>query len=81
MRKQKKYGIETDGRTVWVNGDIGCIGRFCPISIEIFTGDRCIGEPHPTGKTNRGSWSEFQRLMKKHHGIAVPNEYMPDFLR
>jgi hypothetical protein len=28
-------GVTTDGRTIWVNSEGVCVGRFCPISGEV----------------------------------------------
>lgn len=61
--------ISTDGRTVWVNGRAGCLGRFCPVSGEIFSG--CTATPLATTEPR---WDLWVILMRYYHEVDVnPN--------
>ena len=86
------HEVTWDGRTVWVNsGENGAsLARFSRIGIDVhrvareqaLTGDPCLA------CSNRGGdplllvdWRSFQSLMREHHGVAVPDAAMPDYLK
>jgi hypothetical protein len=59
--------IECDGKTLWVNGLHGAIGRFSPRGVDVHNHENnaCIGcGPVP-------DWEGFVEEMQKHHGIDV----------
>lgn len=71
----------TDGRTVWVNGPVGLIGRFSKFGIDVHSADSagCLHcKPGPCG---RQEWGEFVASMWEHHRVLVYNSVMPDYLR
>jgi len=83
-----RYGIDSDGRTVWVNAHDGsCIGRFSKFGVDVHrtAEDQLKGMPQclDCGKeeTPRASWDRFVHSMMVHHGVVVGAEHMPDFVR
>lgn len=78
---EAEYIIETDGKTVWVNGRNGALGRFGPMGIDVHTAatDGCLDCTHH--ETDVNSWLRFQRSMAEHHQILVSDHFMPERLR
>lgn len=81
------HEIISDGKTVWVNDSSGCcIGRFSRNGIDVHhtgkvqmdTGYECI-DCKP-GRTTIEDWKAFQKGMKEHHGVTVPDRKKPKFL-
>lgn len=76
------HEIHDDGKTVWVNGVYGLLGRFGVNGIDIH---RPMNEQmergeylHYTyGPTTRNDWDVFVTKMAEHFGIHVPDEHMP----
>lgn len=81
------FELQTDGRTVWVNGANGhCLGRFGPNGVDVHTTAKqqletgiacaeCTHEP-PTHQ----EWVRFVRAMNEHHAIQVPDHMRPGWL-
>lgn len=79
--------IETDGRTVWVNGHDGmCLGRFSQVGIDIHRSfadqaaglGECLECTHEPATA--ADWDRFQAGMMAHHGIQVASEFRPNWL-
>jgi hypothetical protein len=81
------YEIDSDGRTVWVNGFDGCCwGRFSRYGIDVHhkgaaqvtLGTQCLEcvggpmEPH--------HWEQFKDAMMRHHAVVVDDRHMPGWL-
>lgn len=64
--------FQTDGRTVWVNGPEGLIGRWSEFRGDVHSADTsaCVA----CGKT---SWNEWVDEMFEAHGVIVPARYQP----
>jgi hypothetical protein len=85
--KQEAAEIISDGRTVWVNDEVGNIGRFSwtgidvhPTIIEQMDGaSECLACTH--GLTHLADWRNFQSLMKQHYHVDVSDRHMPAFIR
>lgn len=71
-----RYQVETDGRVVWVNSEVGLIGRFsCDGGVDVHnapgapnTCEDCFPEP---------DWERFKTSMLRVHGVAVDDKYKP----
>jgi hypothetical protein len=81
-----RYEIVSDGKTVWVNGRNGLLGRFGVNGVDVHratkeqaTQGECLFCTHE--KTSAYDWCVFRLYMKKYHKIAVPSKYMPDRLK
>ncbi len=76
------HDITSDGRTVWVNGIGGLLGRFGRGGIDIH---RPIGEQQEHGEclycthapTTRADWDVFVAKMQEIFGIRVPDKHKP----
>lgn len=82
------HEIESDGRTVWVNGSDGmCIGRFSKFGVDVHTtteaqlggAPQCLACIH--GLAPRDSWWAFRNAMIRFYGIRVGDEHTPDFVK
>ena len=69
-----------DGRTVWVNGTDGLIGRFCKRGIDVHKGGMCVTGSCIPGPCTRAHWEQFKALMLEHHGVDVWDKHMPEYL-
>ena len=77
------YTIDTDGKTVWVNGEINCLGRFGVMGIDVH---RTLDEQSENGEclycthepTNKQDWETFKVKIKEHFDIDVSDKYMPE---
>lgn len=79
--------VTTDDRTVWVNGPTHNLGRFCPISYEVFGST----EEDPEFWTplsvriihvrQMSAWNNFVALMKSRHGVEIPFSYRPSWVQ
>lgn len=79
--------IDTDGRTVWVNGAYGCLGRFGVAGIDIHRSveeqragqGECLYCTHvELGKeTTLKDWEIFVEKMREFYGIKISRRYMP----
>jgi len=78
------YEVTTDGRTVWVNDEQRCLGRFCQSSAEALAlcpdgrSDLVTYEMFATGPTD-GNWKRFVGKMEA-IGCVVPKDYMPGYV-
>lgn len=74
----KQVEIQTNGSTVWVNTERGCIGRFCGTSYEIF---RQGGPPTTIDRDGapllKTHWRGFVEKMKRIYKLEIPEQYMP----
>jgi hypothetical protein len=76
------HDITTDGRTVWVNGEGGLLGRFGPRGIDVH---RPMGEQSANGEclycthshTSAADWDTFVAKMAEHFSIVVPPRFKP----
>lgn len=83
-----KHDIQSDGKTVWVNGESGeCIGRFSKFGIDIHRSYKaqaagegeCLDCTH--GMTDLTAWNRFCDGMKTFYSVHVAKRHMPKFLR
>lgn len=83
------YYIENDERTVWINGRYSILGRFCPISQEIFNPKVSPLNPgniylyyklHKNSKPKIDDWDGFCYLMKQKLDIDIPQRYKPKYI-
>jgi hypothetical protein len=75
--------IMGDGSTVWVNR-ITCIGRFCPLSFEVYTPIQSFDRVYLAvsgNETHLPDWRRFQALMLQHYGVTVSDHHMPLFIQ
>ncbi len=92
---RKRYSVETDGITVWVNGHDGvCWGRFSTFGIDVhgnaeqqMSGTSCLEcipaipiERGGPGKMQHSHWAQFQESMLRNHNATIPDTYMPNWL-
>lgn len=75
--------IEKDG-SLWVNGEVNCLGRFTPKNWEIFQELRTPsdGIHNPTLEvsmkpTDEKSWKNFVTQMKSFHNIDLSSQEYP----
>jgi hypothetical protein len=82
-----RYQVETDGRTVWVNGDDGaCWGRFSRFGIDVHKkgkdqhadGDSCLD--CVPGEMDWAGWEHFKASMLHHHDVTVTDHHAPQYL-
>lgn len=81
------FEIKTDGRTVWVNGMHGCIGRFGRGGIDVHktaaeqveSGTQCLLCTH--GRPMLADWETFQAAMLKFYGTEIANTLMPGWVK
>lgn len=80
----KDFQIDSDGKTVWVNGPDGsCLGRFGALGVDIHRTmeDQLSGKGQcmlcTHGSTGDAEWDLFVAGMKHHHGIAVSPRHKP----
>jgi len=78
--------VESDGRTVWVNGSDGCcLGRFSRFGIDVhkdyagqMNGGQCLDcKPGPLTSAD---WDRFVEGIATYYGIRVAPKHRPDFL-
>lgn len=69
--------VSSDGRTVWVNGQMGCLARFCKYSAEYY------GDKPQTVKNNpenlKQSWEDFVVNIGIHFNVDV-SEHKPNYV-
>jgi hypothetical protein len=79
----KHVQVDTDGVTVWVNTEAGCIARFGRQGIDIHrthaemkaVGDECLFCTH--GPTTKTDWHLFVAKMLELYRFKVPEKYIP----
>ena len=59
-----------DGRTVWVNGIDGLLGRFSIRRMDVHVDNHCE-------RCGPGSWDEFAAAMRDLYGVELPPEAAP----
>lgn len=82
-----KTQIDSDGKTVWMNGEDGCcLARFSWFGIDIHHdfatqaagAGQCLD--CKKGPTTLADWLQFQTGVLKHYGVKVAKRHMPKFL-
>lgn len=71
--------ITTNGDTVWVNGNSGCLGRFCKGSYEIMHTNG--GQTTHMNNNHEKDWERFVDEMYKQHRVTVLEEHRPSYAR
>ena len=76
--------IETDSRTVWVNGEY-CLGRFCRYGFDVFADPEDFDTRQLAGKISHDGmtvehWRQWQEAMLRHYNVTVSDAYRPDWL-
>lgn len=79
--KAEPHEISTDGRTVWINGAVGLLGRFSWTGIDVHVDARCVDDSCEPGPCTLEHWSRFKEKMIEYHGIRVSDDYMPNYLK
>ena len=81
-----RHTFMTDGRTVWVNGDVSLLGRFGVRGIDIHRPleqksekGECLYCTHAV--TTRADWDTFVEKMLELFAIKVPTKLMPERFR
>jgi hypothetical protein len=85
----RKVLIEAGYNAVWVNDENGCcIGRFGRMGVDVH---RPITDPDyekkgeclvcTHGPVTRRDWATFVTAMRAGHGVTVPEEFQPAWLR
>ena len=75
------HSIETDGRVVWINGIRGLLGRFSRHGIDVHVNGKCKDDSCVAEICTFRHWRDFQKKMLKYHGVEVPDQYMPNYLK
>ena len=75
------FEVTTDGRTVWVNGDLGCLARFNQDLVEVW-GDPPTAlsvEPRQriSWKDGYSLWRDFCASVQDAFGIPLTDAYIP----
>jgi len=81
------YTVDSDGKTVWVNGRDGLLGRFGvngidihhPLTAQVELGSECLFCTH--APTTAEDWDLFVGKMFSEFGIVVLKEHRPDRFR
>jgi len=84
--KTPSYIVDSDGITVWVNGEGGLLGRFGKYGIDIH---RPVGEQSAYGEclfcthaeTTYMDWRTFCKKMRTIFGVRVAVRHMPKRFR
>lgn len=84
---QGRYELQSDGKTVWVNGPSGDnIGRFSErgidihhsVEIQLATGKVCaLCKPGPCTLID---WYNFRTEMLNRYGVTIADKHMPRYL-
>lgn len=82
--RQEEIEIFGDGRTVWVNTNDCCIGRFGNGGVDIHKdaegqlkdGTECL-ECFPRTKDLNSDWTRFVAGMKHYYGVTVDDSLKP----
>lgn len=73
--------ITTDGKTVWVNSEHGCIGRFTNRLAEVMqnpNSEKFSTYQSEIGMSGDKNWEWFQKTMLDKHNVTVPDELKPE---
>jgi len=66
--------IDSDGRTVWLNGTQDILARLCRISGEVWTNGRC-------DSVLNESYEDWAARVATIHKFKVPDHCRPDWAR
>lgn len=58
--------VDTDGRTVWLNSNAGCVARFCPLCGEVLNNIQT--EP---------IWAIWKEAVLKELDFIISDNYQP----
>lgn len=74
-----KLEITTDGKTVWVNGEHGCIGRFSNRLAEVMVNPAKGFTTYQSeiGMAGDKNWKWFQDTMLGTHRVTVSDDWKP----
>lgn len=64
LKSTPLYEIETDGKTMWINGPI-LLGRFSKQGVDVHVNGQCM----PGSCSAEPDWEKFVELMIRHHNI------------
>lgn len=85
--EQNEYQIQSDGKTVWINGNDGmCVARFSRHGIDIHrsfaeqlaTGSQCLDCEHGDD-IDYSHWQRFKSRVKELFGVEV-TKHRPKFI-
>lgn len=72
--------VSTDGTTVWVNSDKGCVGRYTKRLSEVMK-DTDTGEwglfQNQLATSEDDGWTWFKRMVLAKHGVTVSDDVRP----
>jgi hypothetical protein len=74
-----QHQIETDGKTIWINGPDVCLGRFSRTGVDVHGNAEEQMEMGIACKdcSSTPDWKQFVDSMMEHHGISVASKYRP----
>jgi len=77
------HEVLSDGRTVWVNDERGCVARFGPTGIDVHrcdgSGKECLFCMH--GRMKAEDWRAFREAVRIHHGYEIDDRHRPWWAR
>ncbi len=73
--------IQTDGRTLWINGVHGLLGRFAPAGIDVHAEPGSDKHCLDCGPHGEKPWERFVAAMKLHHGVDLDYSWQPEWSR
>ena len=74
---EEMIDISTNGNTVWVNNEKGCLARFCKRSSEFMNDMYSFNHD----ENFKYAWDRFVQEVKKRYSIEVGNEFKPEFVK
>ena len=76
------FQITTEGRTVWVNKDkVGAVGRLGPYGIDIHGPENTSCQDCGAHAQDEAAWERFVTGMKTVHGVEIPSNFKPDWIK
>lgn len=73
----RQIQIHTDGRTLWINGPNGLLGRLGPRGIDVHAEPGSTVHCLDCGPLPAEPWEAFKVSMKKHHGVLLGDQWEP----
>jgi hypothetical protein len=73
---------------VWVNGELGCVARFCKVSHEVLARAKDVDKPfapiktwlHKDRKPSVLDWNAFVRRVERKFGVRIDPRYRPSYV-